>query len=391
MTSIQADGARPLRVAFLGHAVGRHADGLTSYSEEVAEGLVKRGEEVFFHHARRDGSQVPVDPGHAVAWATMRFKTATMPMPGFRPRMHRWLAAHRPDVTHCSLSFTLDDGWVGAAAERLGSARVVTFHLPFGREGSGRAVVMRELHRFWARRLDHYQRVIVFTEEHRLRLAEVGVGIGRIEVLPNAVDTERFSPGPSRLRGERLPGAALVVGFAGRLDPEKGVRELLAGFERAELGPRARLLLAGRGALERQVRQLAERDPRVVYLGQLRRLEDRVDFWRAVDVFCLPSSAEGLSISLLEAIASGCAAAVTPAGGLLAAAAGGVALDPARLADSVAEQLHGIAPERAGELGLHAREEALRHHGLDAMLDRLLAIYRSCMNEQGHPGRRTPA
>ena len=386
MTSIRTEGEAPLRVAFLGHAVGHRADGLTSYSQEVVEGLRRRGEEVFFHHAGRDGAQVPVDPGHAVAWATMRFKTVTLPLPGFRPRMRGWLFSHRPDITHCSLSFTLDDGWVAAAAERIGSARVATFHLPFGQEGSGRALVMRELHRFWARRLDHYQRVIVFTQEHRRRLAEVGVEVGRIEVLPNAVDTERFSPGPSRLREERLAGASLVVGFAGRLDPEKGVRELLAGFERAELGPKARLLLAGQGALERQVRRLAERDSRVIYLGQLQRLGERIDFWRAVDVFCLPSSAEGLSISLLEAMASGCAAMVTPAGGLLVARGGGVALDPKRLSDSVAEQLHTTGLEQARALGLRAREEAVRHHGVESMLDRLLTIYRDCIDEQRHRG-----
>ncbi|HUY55825.1 MAG TPA: glycosyltransferase family 4 protein [Candidatus Nanopelagicaceae bacterium] len=391
MISTTAEGARPLRVAFLGQAVGRRADGLTSYSEQVVGGLRRRGAEVYFHHARGDGSQVPVDPAHAVAWPTLRFKTVTLPWPGFRPRMQGWLAAQRPDVTHCSLSFTLDDGWVAAAAERAGSARVATFHLPFGQAGTRRALVMRELHRFWARRLGHYQRVIVFTEEHRRRLAEVGVDLGRIEVLPNAVDTGRFCPGPSRVRAERLAGSSLVVGFAGRLDPEKGVRELLAGFVRARLGPDARLLLAGRGALESQVRQLAERDRRVVYLGQLTQLEDRIDFWRAVDIFCLPSSAEGLSISLLEAMASGCAVAVTPAGGLPVVAGGGVELDPSRLADAVAEQLQATSPGRARELGASAREEAVRHHGVDGMLDRLLAIYGSCMNEQDHPGEWTPS
>lgn len=390
MTSTAAEGDRPLRVAFLGQAVGRRADGLTSYSEQVVEGLRRRGEEVYFHHARGDGSQVPVDPAHAVAWPTLRFKTVTLPLPGFRPRMQGWLAAQRPDVIHCSLSFTLDDGWVAAAAERVGSARVATFHLPFGQAGTGRALVMRELHRFWARRLSHYQRVIVFTEEHRHRLAEVGVELGRIEVLPNAVDTGRFCPGPSRVRAERLAGSSLVVGFAGRLDPEKGVRELLAGFERARLSPDSRLLLAGRGALESKVLQLAERDQRVVYLGQLEHLEDRIDFWRAVDIFCLPSSAEGLSISLLEAMASGCAVAVTPAGGLPVVADGGVELDPSRLSDSVAEQLQATSAGQTRELGARAREEAVRHHGVDSMLDRLLAIYGSCMNERDHRGEPTP-
>lgn len=389
MTPTGAEAGR-LRIAFLGQAVGRRADGLTSYSEQVVEGLRGRGEEVFFHHALRDGTQIPVDAGHAVGWPTARFKTVTLPLPGFRPRMRAWLGTHRPDVVHCSLSFTLDDGWVAAAAAEVGSARVATFHLPFGREGSARALVMRELHRFWAHRLRHYQRVIVFTPEHRRRLAAVGVEPDRIEVLPNAVDTERFSPGPSRIRAERLRGAELVVGFAGRLDPEKGVHQLLSGFERSGLGPSSRLLLAGRGALEGQVRRLAERDRRVVYLGQLRQLADRIDFWRAVDLFCLPSSAEGLSISLLEAMACGCAVAVTPAGGLPVLAGSGIELDPARLADSVAEQLRSAEPERARELGVRAREEAVRHHGLGPMLDRLLAIYSSCLSEQAYPEEGTP-
>jgi glycosyltransferase involved in cell wall biosynthesis len=370
-----------LRVAWFGHAVGERADGLTTYSTEVASGLQERGVEVWFHHASRDGLTVPVDAEHRVGWATWRFKTVTVPQFGFRRKLSAWLARVRPDVVHTSLSFTLEDGWLGRQAQASGAATVATFHLPFGPTGSGRALVMRQLHRFWAPRLRAYQRVIVFSEEHRAQLAEVGVDRSRIEVLPNAVDSGRFCPGPSQLRQKRLPGADLVAGFAGRLDPEKGVRELLDGFREADLGPGARLLIAGRGVLEDKVKA-AQSDPRVVYLGQLLTIEQRVDFWRAVDVFCLPSSAEGLSIALLEAMATGCAVAATPAGGASLVGEVAVTLDPTALRESISALLGSLqqAPRELERRGLMAREEAVRHHGMTAMLDRLLGIYLECLD-----------
>lgn len=380
MISPAADAeTRHLRVAWFGHAVGSRADGLTTYSADVVGELSKRGVEVWFHHSTQDGATTPVDEAHRRGWPTRRFKTVTVPRWGFRSRVSQWLTEVRPDVVHVSLSFTLDDGWLGRKARFSRAAAVATFHLPFGRPGSGRALAMRELHRFWAPRLRAYQRVIVFSEDHRGRLAEVGVDLSRIEVLPNAVDTNFFRPGASPLRQERLGGANLVVGFAGRLDPEKGVRELLEGFLAAELGPSSRLLIAGRGVLEGRVRK-AQRDPRVIYLGQLITAQERLDFWRAVDVFCLPSSAEGLSIALLEAMATGCTVAATPAGG--ASLVGGVAarLDPASLSESVAALLANLQerPEERERQGQLAREEAVLHHGMSAMVDRLLAIYGDC-------------
>ena len=151
---------------------------------------------------------------------------------------------------------------------------------------------------------------------------------------------------------------------------------LIQGFQEANLGTEARLVIAGKGAVLGDVLS-AQADGRVIYLGQLHTLQERIDFWRAVDVFCLPSSAEGLSIALLEAMASGCAVAATPAGG--ASLVGGVAqvLEPGRLSQSIANWLAGLEqdPEEVEHLGQSAREEAVRHHGMAAMLDRLLQIY----------------
>ncbi len=376
--------ARGLRLAWFGHAVGARADGLTTYSDEVVRGLRERGAEVWFHHAERDGRGVPVDEAHRVGWPTLRFKTVTLALPGYRRQTRRWLERHQLDLVHASLSFTLADGWLGEAAAARGLATVATFHLPFGRSGSGRARVMHQLHRFWARRLGAYQRVIVFSQEHRERLAGAGADPGRIEVLPNAVDTERFRPGDSELRRERLAGAGLVLGYLGRMDPEKGVGELIEGFEEAGLGRSGRLLLAGSGSETARVERAARRDPRVLFLGPLLGPRQRVDFWRAVDVFCLPSSAEGLSLSLLEAMASGCAVAATPAGGAAELGEAVLRLDPGRLTASISGLLGELAadPERARRAGALARQEAVSHHGMTAMLTRLLGIYRTCLAGQ---------
>lgn len=377
----------PLRISLLGHASGRRADGLSSYSEQVALGLQRRGCSVFLHHARADGAVVPVPPSQVSAWPTWRFKTVSMPTPGFRSRMRARLAWERPHVTHCSLSFTLDDGWVGGLARELGSATVATFHLPFGAEHSGRGLVMREVHRFWLRRLSHYQRLILFSEPHRQRLIRLGVDPQRVVVVPNAVDTKVFSPGASDTRAERLASGAPVVGYLGRLDPEKGITTLLAGFRDSDLGEGARLVIAGAGSQVGEVRRAAALDQRIVYLGQLVGAESRADFWRASDVFCLPSSAEGLSISLLEAMASGCAVLTTPEGGLAAAGAGALPLDPGQLQQSVAAQLSRLAadPELIESTARRARERAVDRHGMPAMIDHLLSIYRECMGEMTAP------
>ncbi|MHB1499769.1 MAG: glycosyltransferase family 4 protein [Candidatus Dormibacteria bacterium] len=385
--------AKSLQLAWLGHASGRRADGLSTYSEQVVQGLLERGAAVRFHHAAGDGGVVPGRPLEVVSWPSIKVKTVTVPPPGFKAQMAAWLNSRRPAVMHCSLSMTLADGWVAEQALRAGSATVVTFHLPFGLVGTPRATVMQELHRFWAHRLGSYQRVIVFTQDHLERLTGVGFARERLRVVPNAVDVDLFSPGLGTLRQARLPGAGLVVGYLGRLDPEKGIRQLLVGFRRAELGPDARLLVAGDGVLRPMVQRAAAGDPRVLHLGRLQGIRARVDFWRSIDLFCLPSSAEGLSLSLLEAMATGRAVAVTAAGGLEAAGLGGLELDPRRLADSVAARLSEAAqrPELVREKGALARSEAVRHHGVETMVDRLLDIY----SELGavapeHGGREAP-
>jgi glycosyltransferase involved in cell wall biosynthesis len=124
----------------------------------------------------------------------------------------------------------------------------------------------------------------------------------RVLVLPNAVDTTRFSERASR----RTPGEPFSAVYVGRLVPEKDPVTLLEGWARAFAGRTdVRLRIVGTGPMEDELRALAARlaiDGQVEFLGHHDRVEEVL---AQAHVGVLPSRIEGLSNTLLEFMASG--------------------------------------------------------------------------------------
>jgi glycosyltransferase involved in cell wall biosynthesis len=113
-------------------------------------------------------------------------------------------------------------------------------------------LVVHRLLRTWERTVDVF---IALTEFARQKFIEGGLPADRVVVKPNFVHPD---PGPGAHDG----GYAL---FAGRLSPEKGVRTLLAAWER--LGAGIPLKIAGDGPLAREVARACERHPLIEWLG----------------------------------------------------------------------------------------------------------------------------
>lgn len=133
---------------------------------------------------------------------------------------------------------------------------------------------------------------------------------GRVHVMPNAIDAEKFAYDPEariRLRDElHIPQNAFVVGHVGRFTYQKNHPFLLQVFgETLRLRPDARLLLLGEGETWGEVRAQAGRmnlAGRMFFTGARR---DVAKMYSAMDVFCLPSFYEGLPVVALEAQANG--------------------------------------------------------------------------------------
>jgi glycosyltransferase involved in cell wall biosynthesis len=130
-----------------------------------------------------------------------------------------------------------------------------------------------------------------------------------LQVIDNGVNLSRFTtPSMSRaawLSANGIPHHTHVIGMVAMLRQRKGIDHLIAAMPRIrERHPDTGLVIAGGGPLEAQLRGQADQlglSGAVHFVG---RRNDVADLLWALDLFILPSEAEGLPLSLLEAMAA---------------------------------------------------------------------------------------
>jgi glycosyltransferase involved in cell wall biosynthesis len=363
-----------LRVAWLGHQSGRAGDGLLTYSRETVAGLRSRGVKVFFvHHGNL--SAVTDDS------LTLRSLTGSHRYIISSPRTKRiitdLLRREHVDLVHVSLSFsTLIDFGLPDLCHELGLPVVATFHVPYDSRFSLWQGISTAVYRLYAQSLASFDRVVIFSEQQKGLLEHYGVPAINIAVIPNGVDVEKYAPGPSAVK--QTLEATTIVGYLGRVDPEKNVDVLVRAFQDVDSADDVKLVVMGSGSERRRLeRRYANR--RIVFTGQVLDESERIAMLRGMDIFVLPSLVEGLSLSLLEAMACGVASAATDVGSDGEALRGaGLVVDPKDLDGQLRLALRTLIefPDFRAELGRRARTRVVERYSLADNLDRLLTIYR---------------
>ncbi|MBJ7612329.1 MAG: glycosyltransferase family 4 protein [Candidatus Dormibacteraeota bacterium] len=373
MSATDSPGEQKLRIAWLGHRSTTEADGIITYSREITKGLRARGVEVvFFHHARDQA-----DDDQSVALEALAFShRLVLSPPGSKRKLIDLLRRQEVDLVHVSLSFSSLDFNLPRLCHQLGIPIVATFHVPYDTRFSVWRGISAAVYRLYAQALAECDAVIIFGEAQREILVSLGVPRRVIQVVPNGVDIERYSPGPSTKRDEL--GAERLYTYVGRLDPEKNVDVLIGTFLDANPPKSHRLVVVGGGV---EARRLERRftDPRVKFTGVVTEERERIAILRASDAFFLPSTVEGLSLAMLEAMACGAATVATDVGTDGEALRGaGIVIDPGHLDAELrlAVRLLTETPELSSVLGRLARERVVERFSLSANIDRLLELYR---------------
>jgi glycosyltransferase involved in cell wall biosynthesis len=205
-----------------------------------------------------------------------------------------------------------------------------------------------------------------------------------LAVIPNGVDTEKYSPGLSLIK-EQFKAKRLFV-YLGRIAAEKNVEALLKAWKSLEMGQDSKLLIVGDGPLTTSLKPFYGEEWGIIWLGFVADQQKRIDILRAADVFILPSLVEGLSLSLLEAMACGVACIATDAGadGEVIEDGAGVVLNT----QGVTTQLKTLLPlfrdhqEITQLLGEKARKRVLQRYTLSKNITQLENLYTELLSNQ---------
>ncbi len=368
-----------MRIAWLGKK--SPFCGNVSYGLAVTEALKERGHGISFIHFNTPSLQAnseshnDQEPEVALPYL-VKSQMYTIPSPRASRELRESLERFQPDLVHASLTLSPLDFRLPELCQQLGVPLVATFHPPFDAGLRNITAGGQQLtYQLYASSLAKFDRVVVFSELQAELLIRLGVAKSTLAVIPNGVDPNIWRPGVSQL-SERFRGKRVFL-YMGRLATEKNVEALLRAWKLMQL-PGCVLVVVGDGPL-RQALQANYSNDDVIWWGYEADQAVRLALLQVAEVFMLPSLVEGLSLALLEAMASGTACVATDAGadGEVLEGGAGIVIST----QGVTTQLRTLLPVLreqpilSRELGRRARERVLERYTLKGNIDALEQLY----------------
>jgi len=217
---------------------------------------------------------------------------------------------------------------------------------------------------------------------------KIGVPASRIVQIHNGVDSVRFHPAGEHREVVPHPGFSgpghFVFGTVGRMQEVKDQLTLARAFvllmrAMPEGAQRLRLVMIGDGPLRERVRTLLAEAKVDKYAWLPGNRDDVARIMRSFDLFVLPSLAEGISNTVLEAMATGLPVLATAVGGnpeLVQVGLTGT-LVPRNDPESMARAMRAYAESRelCSSQGIEARRTVERKFGMEAMVDAYVTVY----------------
>lgn len=201
----------------------------------------------------------------------------------------------------------------------------------------------------------------------------------KVRRIWNGIDTDEYKPGPSP--------AGPVIGTVARLSPEKDQQTMLSAFRVvADQMPQARLMFVGDGVCMADLKAGAEKLGLASQVDFLGARSDVAALLPRMSLFTLSSITEGISMTILEAMACGLPVVASDVGGnreIVQPPLCGLivpARDPRALGEAYLELLRD--PSRCAQMGVAARQRVIDHFSLPAMTRGYGNLYRELLEKK---------
>lgn len=295
--------------------------------------------------------------------------------------MIRVIRKSDPDIVH-TRNWGAIDGII--SARLVGVKNIVhgehgwNIHDPLGQ--SLKRGIVRKIFFLWAKK-------VIAVSKDISRWLERGCRINpeKIETIINGVDTDKFVPYDDidvEFKKQFCDPENFIIGTVGRLDPIKNFDLLIQSV--SQLNPvekKLKLLIVGSGNELDRLRETARAygiPDSVIFTGER---NDLYRIYRLMDVFVLPSKNEGVSNTILEAMASGLPVIASNAGGnpeLINHELSGLLVEPGSVPSLTnALKVYMNQPSFKIAMGKNARKEAVENFSLGQMLLKYKNTYRS--------------
>lgn len=284
---------------------------------------------------------------------------------------------YRPDVVHFHnrFFFTSLVGACWKAARMVNIPVITTLHLGSldGFDGVSAVIANGYQQTIGRMILQKSDGVIAVSEAVADQATQLGVDAERIDIVPNAVDIEKYYPNTTSRSEKRIL-------FVGRLIRNKGPHDFLKAVPRVlDRHPDATFQIIGTGPMRAELEERAATGGSAGSVTFSGYVEDISEAYRNADVFCRPSHSEGLPLTLLEAMASGLPPVVTPVAGVPEVVQDGETgvlvsqHDPADVARALSWLLD--SPRRIRLMGRTAREYVVANHSWESRTDKVMHVY----------------
>lgn len=218
-------------------------------------------------------------------------------------RLKAFLKKEKYQIVHINsgnLFFTL---FAGAAARSAGvTVRIIHSHNAGGTDNIIKRVLFKIMKPLNEKNATHFMACSKVAAEYMF--TQKTVKSGKVNVIPNGIDTEKFTFSPevrAEMRRELGVQDKIVVGNVARFMKQKNHHFLIEVFEQVnKLNKNSILMLVGQGELMDEIKALVHEknlDDRVMFLGQRNDVER---LYQAMDVFVLTSFHEGFPVTGIE-------------------------------------------------------------------------------------------
>ncbi len=342
--------------------------------------LAPRSKTIEFHPFELDVKRFPFLPSRKMELISERtMKDAPMKhlaqLPPYLLSAYVNMVAEETDIVHAHFAIPL--GFIATLSPK-NAPLIVTCH------GSDCTFPLTNpIYRPFARHaLRRAEKVITVSDFIRRIAVDLGAPPEKVDTIYLGVNTKRFKPPTNKAilkEKQGISGDLIVVGTLGRLVPEKRIEDIIRATAAISNEIDTHFLVGGEGSSRLLLEKLARR-LKVENISFLGLVDDPAKFHQTCDIFVLSSAREGLSVSLQEAMASGCVPVTVNGLGcpeIVRDGVNGYLYRPGDIGDLKAKILLAASDLT---LGLKARETVEERFDIGKNAKRYVEIYREVIS-----------